>query len=163
MSIPHNNKEIPAEYRTRGAMIQKLQEGNCRVIFKKVNGEERDMMCTLQESVLPKLQSKPNDKKRQPNETVIRAFDINKQEFRSFRVENVISFVCNQETDLENVTVLWFLLGAASFCSYMIGRAVAQRDTDTIICTLLDWLVENDMVKTKTVDGELELIPLNEK
>ena len=71
MSIPHNNKEIPAEYRTRGAMIQKLQEGNCRVIFKKVNGEERDMMCTLQESVLPKLQSKPDDKKRQPNDCLL--------------------------------------------------------------------------------------------
>jgi len=64
---------------------------------------------------------------------------------------------------LENITALWFLLGAASFCSYMIGRAVTKRDTDTIICTLLDWLVENDMVKTKTVDGELELIPLNEE
>ena len=148
---------------TRDQMLEKLRQSECRVIFKKVNGEERDMKCTLKESVLPKLQSKPNDKKRQPNEAVIRAFDINKQEFRSFRVENVISFVCNQETILENITVLWFLLGAASFCSYMIGRAVTKRDTDTIICTLLDWLVENDMVKTKTVDGELELIPLNEK
>ena len=148
---------------TRDQMLEKLRESECRVIFKKVNGEERDMQCTLMESVLPKLQSKPGDKKRQPNEAVIRAFDINKQEFRSFRVENVISFVCNQETILENITALWFLLGAASFCSYMIGRAVTKRDTDTIICTLLDWLVENDMVKTKTVDGELELIPLNEE
>ena len=80
---------------TRDEMLNKLRENECRVIFKKVNGEERDMECTLKESVLPKLQSKPDDKKRQPNETVIRAFDINKQEFRSFRVENVISFVCN--------------------------------------------------------------------
>tara|TARA_B100001113_G_C20648432_1_gene422412 strand:+ start:230 stop:367 length:138 start_codon:yes stop_codon:yes gene_type:complete len=45
----------------------------------------------------------------------------------------------------------------------MIGRAVTKRDTDTIVCTMLDWLVENNMVKTKIVDGELELIPLNEK
>lgn len=80
---------------TRDEMLIKLKESECRVIFKKVNGEERDMKCTLMESKLPELKSKPDEKKRQPNETVIRAFDINKQEFRSFRVENVISFVCN--------------------------------------------------------------------
>ena len=79
----------------RAEMIQKLQESECRVIFKKINGEERDMKCTLMESVLPKLQSKPDAKERQPNETIIRAFDINKQEFRSFKVANVISFTCN--------------------------------------------------------------------
>lgn len=79
----------------RAEMIQKLQESQCRVIFKKINGEERDMQCTLMESVLPKLQSKPDAKERQPNETIIRAFDINKQEFRSFKVDNVISFTCN--------------------------------------------------------------------
>ena len=79
----------------RAEMIQKLQESQCRVIFRKINGEERDMQCTLMESVLPKLQSKPDSKERQPNETIIRAFDINKQEFRSFKVDNVISFTCN--------------------------------------------------------------------
>ena len=80
---------------TRQEMIAKLKESECRVIFKKVNGEERDMKCTLMESKLPELKSKPDDKKRQPNESVIRAFDINKQEFRSFKVDNVISFTCN--------------------------------------------------------------------
>ena len=79
---------------TRDEMLNKLRQSECRVIFKKVNGEERDMQCTLMEAKLPELKSKPDDKKRQPNESVIRAFDINKQEFRSFRVENVISFVC---------------------------------------------------------------------
>ena len=80
---------------TREYMIGELQKRVCRVVFKKVNGEERDMQCTLMESVLPKLQSKPDSKERQPNETIIRAFDINKQEFRSFKVDNVISFTCN--------------------------------------------------------------------
>ena len=79
---------------TRLEMIAKLKESNCRVIFKKINGEERDMQCTLMETVLPELKTKSDDKKRQPNESVIRAFDINKQEFRSFKVDNVISFTC---------------------------------------------------------------------
>ena len=76
----------------RDQMIDALRQNNCRVVFTKVNGEVRDMLCTLEESALPKLKSKPEDKKRQPNEAIIRAFDLNKEEFRSFRVENVTSF-----------------------------------------------------------------------
>lgn len=77
---------------TREYMIAELQKRVCRVIFKKIDGEERDMQCTLIEDALPPLQSKPTDTKRQPNEAVIRAYDTQKCEFRSFRVENVISF-----------------------------------------------------------------------
>tara|TARA_B100001113_G_scaffold319097_1_gene287543 strand:- start:1086 stop:1340 length:255 start_codon:yes stop_codon:yes gene_type:complete len=80
---------------TRDEMITALRQSNCRVVFTKVNGEVRDMLCTLEESMLPDLKSKPDDKKRQPNEAIIRAFDLNKEEFRSFRVENVTSFEIN--------------------------------------------------------------------
>lgn len=72
----------------REYMISELQKRVCRVIFKKVNGEERDMQCTLIEKVLPPMKGT----ERQKNENVIRAYDTNKCEFRSFRVENVISF-----------------------------------------------------------------------
>lgn len=80
---------------TRDEMIAALRQSDCRVVFTKVNGEVRDMLCTLQEHNLPELKSKPEDKKRQPNEAIIRAFDLNKEEFRSFRVENVTSFEIN--------------------------------------------------------------------
>lgn len=73
---------------TREYMIGELQQRVCRVIFKKVNGEERDMQCTLIEKVLPPMKGT----ERQKNNDVIRAYDTNKCEFRSFRVENVISF-----------------------------------------------------------------------
>lgn len=73
---------------TREYMIGELQKRVCRVIFKKVNGEERDMQFTLIEKVLPPMKGT----ERQKNENVIRAFDTLKGEFRSFRVENVISF-----------------------------------------------------------------------
>lgn len=92
MGIPHVRRMMMTEQLTREYMIAELQKRVCRVIFKKVNGEERDMMCTLIEDALPPLQSAPKDTKRQPNENVIRAFDTNKCEFRSFRVDNVISF-----------------------------------------------------------------------
>lgn len=77
---------------SRETMIKYLQTGNCRVVFTKINGEVRDMLCTLQEEVLPELKTKPDDQKRQPNNSIVRAFDLNKKEFRSFRVENVTSF-----------------------------------------------------------------------
>lgn len=75
---------------TREDMVNGLREGVCRVIFKKIDGEERDMQCTLQIDSIPE-EKRPKTGK-QYNEAVIRAFDINKQEFRSFRVDNVISF-----------------------------------------------------------------------
>ena len=80
---------------TREYMISELQKRVCRVIFKKVNGEERDMQCTLIEDVLPpaKKDDPVSQKKvRAVNEEVIVAFDTLKGEFRSFRVANVVSF-----------------------------------------------------------------------
>ena len=87
MSMPHVDRKFSPEL-TREYMISELQKRVCRVIFKKVNGEERDMQCTLIEEVLPAMKGS----ERQLNEEVIRAFDTLKCEFRSFRVENVISF-----------------------------------------------------------------------
>jgi len=71
-------------------MLNELRERVCRVIFTKVNGEERDMQCTLNMDTIPE-DKRPKTGKEYADD-VIRAFDINKREFRSFRVENVISF-----------------------------------------------------------------------
>ena len=75
---------------TRDDMITKLREKECRVIFTKINGEERDMICTLNVEFIPEEKQPKTGKEY--NTDVIRAFDVNKQEFRSFRVDNVISF-----------------------------------------------------------------------
>jgi hypothetical protein len=78
----------------RDEMIEQLRQRNCRVIFKKVNGEERDMICTLQEDVLPAATKDPITQKkvREVNPEVLAVWDVNKEAFRSFRVENVVSF-----------------------------------------------------------------------
>lgn len=75
---------------TRDEMMTELRERVCRVIFTKVNGEERDMQCTLNMDTIPE-DKRPKTGKEHVD-SVIRAFDVNKQEFRSFRVENVVSF-----------------------------------------------------------------------
>jgi hypothetical protein len=74
----------------RNQMIEQLRERVCRVIFTKINGEERDMQCTLNMEMIPEEKQPKTGKEY--NDTVLRVFDINQQEFRSFRVENVISF-----------------------------------------------------------------------
>jgi|TARA_R110002167_G_scaffold82612_2_gene225339 hypothetical protein len=80
---------------TRNEMIEQLQVQKCRVVFKKINGEERDMVCTLMETILPKAKKEDpltQKKVRAVNEETIVAWDVGKDAFRSFRVENVVSF-----------------------------------------------------------------------
>lgn len=76
---------------TRDEIISVLRKQTARVVFKKIDGEERDMMCTLGEEFIP-TDKRPKGTGRVPPESVIRAFDVNKQEWRAFRVENVVSF-----------------------------------------------------------------------
>lgn len=79
----------------RGWMISELQKRECRVIFTKMNGEQRDMICTLQEGVVPPAKKdEPITQKavRSVNEEVIPVWDVNAEGWRSFRVDRVISF-----------------------------------------------------------------------
>jgi Na+-translocating ferredoxin:NAD+ oxidoreductase RnfG subunit len=78
---------------TKNEIIEMLRGGVYTVTFTKVNGEERSMPCTLMESFLP-LPTK-NDpitqkKVREINDKVVAAWCVNKRQFRSFRVDNVI-------------------------------------------------------------------------
>ena len=69
----------------RETLIKNLQKKAMRITFTKVNGEERIMDCTLQEHMLPET----NESNRKQNEEVLPVFDINKGEWRSFRLESV--------------------------------------------------------------------------
>jgi len=78
-------------------MKQMLQKSQCRVIFTKVNGEERNMVCTLKEGVIPKASKDPITQKkiRDLNEEVLAVWDVKAEGWRSFRVANVVSFICD--------------------------------------------------------------------
>jgi len=85
------------EEMTRDYMMTRLQQSECRVIFKKTNGEERDMICTLQPDIIPdaKKEDPLSQKKvRSINEEVISVWDTEVEAWRSFRVDRVISFSC---------------------------------------------------------------------
>ncbi len=82
---------------TRNEMKEMLQTSQCRVIFTKLNGEERNMICTLREDIIPSATKDPITQKkvRDLNEEVLAVWDTKAEGWRSFRVANVLSFVCD--------------------------------------------------------------------
>ena len=75
------------ELKVKNALIDNLSE--VRIKFTKKDGTERDMLCTLVESKIPE------DKKPKSDTTitgdVLRVFDLEKQDWRSFRWDSIIS------------------------------------------------------------------------
>lgn len=67
------------------------------MIFTKLNGEERNMICTLREDIIPSATKDPITQKkvRDLNEEVLAVWDTKAEGWRSFRVANVLSFVCD--------------------------------------------------------------------
>lgn len=64
------------------------------VVFTKKDGTDREMFCTLSESRIPaekqpKSQASDSTTTGQGNDSAVRVFDIQKQEWRSFRWDSV--------------------------------------------------------------------------
>ena len=79
----------------RDILIKNLQKKVMKITFTKVNGEERIMDCTLQEHMIP-----PTDvNNRKENEEVLPVFDINKGEWRSFRLDSITNIEVLQYQD----------------------------------------------------------------
>ena len=82
----------------REEMVDMLRQQICQVKFIKVNGEERDMQCTLKKDLIPEnKKATQDDNGVHATLGVIKVFDIDKQDWRSFRVENVNRFSYPQE------------------------------------------------------------------
>jgi len=79
----------------RDILIKNLQKKAMRITFTKVNGEERVMDCTLQEHMIPQTE----ESNRKKNEEVLPVFDINKGEWRSFRLDSVTNIEVLQYQD----------------------------------------------------------------
>ena len=80
---------------TKNEFIEMLEDGVVTVTFTKINGETRVMPCTLHEAIVPPVEPKvlvegQAPRKRDPN--VISVWCLDKQEWRSFRWENVVGF-----------------------------------------------------------------------
>ena len=84
------SKETVAERRL--ILAEWLSLGECIVTFTKVDGTLREMPCTLESSNLPPPVIDNAPRTRDPN--IMRAYLVDKQEWRSFRLENVIRISC---------------------------------------------------------------------
>ncbi len=82
---------------TREQLSELLHSGECVVEFTKVNGEVRTMPCTLNPKIVPPAPAPkilvegevPKVKKENPD--VMSVWCLDKKEWRSFRIANVIS------------------------------------------------------------------------
>jgi WYL_2, Sm-like SH3 beta-barrel fold len=78
----------------RAQLTEMLQEGIVEVTFTKLNGESRTMPCTLKPGIVPPAKAEdPASQKRvrELNEAVMVAWCTDKNEWRSFRLDNIIS------------------------------------------------------------------------
>ena len=63
---------------------------HCRTVnFDKINGENRNMLCTLKQNLVPEVKSSREQHAVRHDPTVIKVWCLDKQGWRSFRVENV--------------------------------------------------------------------------
>ena len=87
----------------REEMISKLQENVCSVMFEKKNNEIRQMHCTLNPQVAPKILQTKGSSSPSP-QSVIPVWDIEKMQWRSFRVKSVLQFDIIQQSIVEENT-----------------------------------------------------------
>ena len=69
-------------------LVKKMKTGVASFRFEKVDGSIRQAFGTLEESRLPKIESKSNRSKSPFIQTY---FDVEKQEFRCFKIINLIA------------------------------------------------------------------------
>jgi hypothetical protein len=77
-------------------ILDLLNQSVCEVTFKKVDGEIRVMQCTLKENLLPVKTVLTEDTVTKPRVKppgVVSAWSLDRGDWRSFRVNNVISVV----------------------------------------------------------------------
>lgn len=85
--------EMDLRSQIRTKMIEELQTGTRVVTFTKVNGDKREMTCTLDQTMIPDpIEIKAEKSPKAVNEEVLPVWDVKAQGWRAFRIDNVISF-----------------------------------------------------------------------
>lgn len=76
---------------TRQELLDILGSRIARVVFTKVNGEERVMKCTLSRSVIPEHVTNNGRGWHTDITGTLSVWDVEKNDWRAFRIANVIS------------------------------------------------------------------------
>lgn len=82
---------------TKDELKKTLKESVVAVTFLKKDNTQRKMICTLNEDHLPKVEkTEAAEKTKADNPNNIAVWDIEKQAWRSFRIDSIINFEINQ-------------------------------------------------------------------
>jgi hypothetical protein len=83
---------------SKAEIMDMLHERVVTVKFKKADGSERVMKCTLLQSMIPqttKTVAETNNtvKERKENDSVVAAWDVEAAGWRSFRIDSIIEII----------------------------------------------------------------------
>lgn len=87
--LPGNYQELTLDEK-RAVLLECLKQ-DCEITFIKVDGSLREMPCTLRPEALPKLVTESKLTSRPSSPTTLSVWCLDKQEWRSFKIENVTS------------------------------------------------------------------------
>lgn len=77
--------------------LKKLLKGTVVTVnFKKKDNSQRKMVCTLNEEYLPDIDEKEIKRTKSENNEAIAVWDLEKQAWRSFRIDSIINYETNQ-------------------------------------------------------------------
>jgi hypothetical protein len=63
---------------------------------------------------------------------------------------------------IDPIIISWLLLAAASFAAFMIGMSYNNSKKEEVIENTILWLIDNNMINAKKVNGEWEILELDE-
>lgn len=79
---------------TKSGLMARLKKEKAKVIFTKADGTERIMECTLMKSFLPEqIDIEEYTSERNTNDGVIAVWDLDKEDWRSFRLDRIESII----------------------------------------------------------------------
>lgn len=77
---------------TKDGIKSTLKTYTAKVTFTKVDGSERVMKCTLNESLIPQsTEEKKTDRIKVENDNVLAVWDLESEGWRSFKIDSVKS------------------------------------------------------------------------
>lgn len=80
----------------RKFLINLLQKNILEILFTKVDGTERKMICTLKYEHLPVVEAKESTRKENPD--VIPVWDMEAKAWRSFRPDSLMMYTYHTDT-----------------------------------------------------------------
>lgn len=79
----------------RQGILEALGQGIVDLQFKKVNGDLRNMRATRKFDLIPEEKHPKTEDKREQNETIVVLYDLEVNDWRSFRIENLVEYRCD--------------------------------------------------------------------